>query len=60
MNTPKNISNTLIRDFFKGRVSYNSEQGLAQDLENDEEINGGDLVEHVACFYQSCKDHGIL
>lgn len=60
MSTPKNISNTLIRDFFNDRVSYNSEQGLAEDLENGEEINGGDLLETVYRFYESCKFHGII
>lgn len=50
----------LVHAFFKGKVSYSSEYGLDTSLEMGEQINGADLVDSVSCFYQSCKDEGIL
>lgn len=50
----------LLEAFFRCRVSYNSEYGLRHDLENDEPIDGADMVDCVSLLYKSCKEDGVL
>lgn len=58
MSTPKTIGNKAIRAFFN--QSLDGVSTLGDCLNNGDDIDGADLVDAVADFYETCRKEGIL